>query len=222
MTFVGNSLNFANLTSKATPVGADKVMIADSAAGNAIKQATVSSILSGASAGALTFIASVTASASATVDFSNNLSATYDNYLVVVEDMLPASASTTLFARVGTGAGPTYQATAYSGVTACFSGATTTAITGTTAFGLTKISSMLANANLVAGGHFLFTNVNSATYKNVNGQITYADSITSTTGVICINGGQWAGATVLTSLRFLMSSGNIASGIFKLYGYQNS
>jgi hypothetical protein len=33
--------------------------------------------------------------------------------------------------------------------------------------------------------------------------------------------GQWQNATVLTSLRFLMSSGNVSTGVFKLYGIQN-
>lgn len=42
--FVTNSLNFPNLTSKASPVGADILLIADSAAGNAVKQCLISSL----------------------------------------------------------------------------------------------------------------------------------------------------------------------------------
>jgi hypothetical protein len=44
MAFVTNNLDFPNLTVKGTPVGADLVLIADSAASNEIKQATVTSI----------------------------------------------------------------------------------------------------------------------------------------------------------------------------------
>lgn len=44
MAFYSNTLNFPNLTAKATPVGADKILIADSAAGFQPKQALLSSI----------------------------------------------------------------------------------------------------------------------------------------------------------------------------------
>ena len=44
MAFVTNSLNFPNLSTKSTPVAADLLLIADSAASNALKQATLSSI----------------------------------------------------------------------------------------------------------------------------------------------------------------------------------
>lgn len=44
MAFVTNSLNFPNLTNKATPVGADILLIADSAASNALKQCLISSL----------------------------------------------------------------------------------------------------------------------------------------------------------------------------------
>jgi hypothetical protein len=42
--FQGNSLNFPNLTSKSTPIGADILLLADSAAANAVKQCLVSSL----------------------------------------------------------------------------------------------------------------------------------------------------------------------------------
>lgn len=51
MAFYSNSLNFPNLTSKATPVGADIIMIGDSAAGNIPKQCLISSLPFAPSAG---------------------------------------------------------------------------------------------------------------------------------------------------------------------------
>ena len=44
MAFVSNSLDFPNLTVKSSPVGADILLIADSAAGNALKQTLVSDL----------------------------------------------------------------------------------------------------------------------------------------------------------------------------------
>lgn len=44
MAFITNSLNFPNLTSKASPTVSDLILIADAAASNALKQATLSSL----------------------------------------------------------------------------------------------------------------------------------------------------------------------------------
>lgn len=44
MAFYTNSLNFPNLTSKASPVAADIILIADSASGDVPKQATIGSL----------------------------------------------------------------------------------------------------------------------------------------------------------------------------------
>lgn len=44
MAFVSNSLDFPNLTNKATPVSADILLLGDSAAGNSVKECTVGSL----------------------------------------------------------------------------------------------------------------------------------------------------------------------------------
>lgn len=48
MAFISNTLNFPNLTAKASPIGADILMLADSAAANAVKQCTRTQLLAGA------------------------------------------------------------------------------------------------------------------------------------------------------------------------------
>lgn len=45
MAFVGNPINFPQLTAKSSPVGADILMVADSAAANALKQSTLTQLL---------------------------------------------------------------------------------------------------------------------------------------------------------------------------------
>lgn len=171
--------------------------------------------------GALTFIASVTASSSATADFSNNLSSTYDNYLCVFENVINATNTQRLQAIVGTGAGPSYQASSYIGVAAPLgNGNASWQASGTTALDMQSSSIMQTNTTSNGMGGYLYVhNVNDATnFKSIEGMNT---CLNSTTQICTGHGGQWRGATVLTSLRFSYSSGNITSGIFKLYGIQN-
>lgn len=175
----------------------------------------------GAAGGSLTLIASVTAAASATVNFSNNLSATYDNYLIVMERVVPATNGTNLQMQIGTGAGPTYQTTNYSGT--YFYQTTTTGGGGTVSTShILSFPGRHGNSTLNGGGGYLYLhNANDATnYKPVSGQFTYYDS-TNTTMQGVSSFSTWQGATVLTSLRFSMAAGNITTGIFKLYGIKN-
>lgn len=63
MAFVTNSLNFPNLTSKATPTSSDLLLISDAAASSALKQCTIGSLPFAPVAGEL--IVNVTASTQA-------------------------------------------------------------------------------------------------------------------------------------------------------------
>jgi hypothetical protein len=160
----------------------------------------------GASAG-LILIATATAANSATIDFSNNLSATYDNYMVVIEDTQPATSGGILWMRIGTGAGPTYQTASYSG-----SGANSLVMSS---------ASYNAFAEYVGGGVVFVYSANTAHYKMLQSFYSYfntAPAITYTEAQ-----GVWIGGTnALTSLRFMYHSGNILTGTFKLYGFKNS
>lgn len=178
-----------------------------------------------AGGGGLTWIASVTASASASVNFDNKLTSTYDNYLIVMENMAPVTNGAYLRMQIGTGATPTYQTTGYFGqVTYTSTGAWSVKTTATTGFDLMEndgTQGMASTSTSANSGSILFTNVNnSSNYKGVYATINY---IITTTALLVTNIGnfQWQNATVLTSIKFIMSSGNISTGTFKLYGYQN-
>lgn len=176
--------------------------------------------IAGASGG-LVFIATVTASSSATVDFSNNLSSTYDNYLIVYENSVPATNNVQLRVRVGTGATPTYQATNYAG-TAAPVGANSASwqASGTTAVDLMSSSITQSNTStLGASGDILITNSNNA--SNNKGITSLGQYPVVSTINVAVAGAQWQSATVITSIRLLYSSGNVSTGTFKLYGIQN-
>ena len=174
----------------------------------------------GVGTGSITLIASVTASASATVNFDNNLSSTYDNYLVLVENILPASTPVTLNFVIGTGGTPTYQVTNYVTFYTKFTSATQITGVGTAAEVLlcTPLK-YTTTANLVGSTMLQLYNINAAVYKNFT-STSFLNDVTSgyTT---TITGAVWQTTTVLTSIRFAMSTGNISTGTFKLYGYKN-
>jgi hypothetical protein len=277
MAFYSNALDFPNLTSKGTPTTSDLIMIADAAASNVPKQATVGSLpfptvpvsvtnggtgvatlttaygvltagttatgnvqtlaalgasgtvltSNGASAlpsfqavaagaSGLTWIATVTASAQATVDFNNNLTSTYDNYIVVFENVVSAAGSGKLQILAGTGAGPTYQTSAYAGVYVGYlSGAISGVTSGTAAVDMTP-AQVLSTTTSGAAGFITIHNVNNASNFKAFTAHTFVTSLFG-----CVSVGTWGGATVLSSLRFKFASGNLTSGTFKLYGYQN-
>lgn len=231
-----NSLNLFHLTAKASPVGADLIAIGDSAVtGVPLKQCTITQ-LSGAitATSGLTWIASVTAASSATIDFSKVLSATYDNYLIVIENYVPATNNTVLQLRVGTGGTPTYQTSSYVGVgnnvtygTGAYTSNPVVLASGTGAMDLNENQSgaLMSNGSSTSAGMgtINITNVNNASnYKTMTGLISYLGNGSTGSGLLSnVVTGQWQSAIVINSLRFLSSSGNISTGVFKLYGYQN-
>lgn len=277
MAFYSNALDFPNLTSKASPTTSDIIMIADAAASNVPKQATIGSLpfpaipvtvpnggtgvvtlttaygvlcagttatgnvqtlsalgasgtvltsngagalpsfQAASSAGGLTFIATATASAQATVDFNNKLTSTYDNYIVVMEDVVSAGGSGKLQLLIGTGAGPTYQTANYSGTYAAITSASVSgAASGTSALDITDANVGSTTTTGAAGFVTVHNTNNASNFK----RMTFHILATATHDVVGCGG--WGVATVLTSLRFQFASGNITSGTFKLYGFQNS
>jgi hypothetical protein len=175
-------------------------------------------------AGSIVYIAQAVASNSATVNFDNHLTSTYDNYLIVFDDMLPATTSTVLSGRVGTGGTPTYQATNYAGnASSIKNNGITAAASGATGADLNNSTVPMSNSSTYrTAGILRIFNANTASApRSVNGQMsnfqtadsTYAQNVFSNI---------WTSTTVITSYQFLMSSGNISQGTFRLYGIKNS
>ena len=169
------------------------------------------------SAGALTLLASVNSTNVATINFSNYLSSNYDNYLVVMEGVVPIVDGSNILMRVGTGTTPTYQTTSYAGV---ISRITSTGISETTHATTSYTISITNTVGSEKGGGELnlFNTQNSTNWKIFISSLVYRVAAGSRTYAQC--GGRRANGTVLTSVQFLTSSGNI-TGIFKLYGYKN-
>lgn len=179
----------------------------------------------GAPTGGWQLIQSKTASSSATIDFTSGLNNTYDHYMVAFENVKPTVNDAGLAMRAGIGAGPTWPA----GAGAYFYGmsmpGSSTSGAGTTTLIPLTFSGGGSGIGLGGGGGtsqhvsgmVYFTNPENADYPNFRYETVY-NRAADTAAIGTVGRGDYGGAGALTGLRFLMTSGNIASGRFSLYG----
>jgi hypothetical protein len=174
-------------------------------------------------ASAMTFITSVTASNSATVDLEDAMT-TYDTYCVIASGVVPVTTS-----RMN--------------LRLKISGAYVTTGTYNSQFGYSSISAFIADvSNAATSASLIRNNIFSATDNSANNAFftMYINTPSNTTKVkpifgtfssvdvgstvatyqllTCYNTGTGA----ITGLRFSMATGNISTGTFRLYGISNS
>lgn len=157
---------------------------------------------------AMRLLSSAVASASATIDLETTFDSTYESYLIIIEGLRPATNSVDLVCRLKisgayqTGASDyTYSRT----VNNTFSTANGAFIS--IANGLTNTASNITRLNLSLG------NPEGTADKKL---VTWVGG--SVDGSLLGSGFYNASNAALTGVRFLMSSGNISVGEFRLYG----
>ena len=177
--------------------------------------------------GALVFLEAHTASTSATLDFTSFISSTYDDYLIEGNFIRPANNAVDLNVEFGTGGGPTWDSTSghYAWGTSMVNIGTATTVLDDSNAGLPNIFKSMANDAGYGNGSFSLrlTNPQSTSQRRkLHGTGAFANTTTpaerfGTIGVI------WTDVTnAMTGVRFLMSSGNISSGIIRIYGIAKS
>ena len=177
-----------------------------------------------AAPGSLVFLEEHVASTSATLDFTTFISSTYDTYIFKFVTIVPATSTAILQMRMGTGGGPTYDTGANYGSQLFRHSFNASALSGADS-GATSIA--LTTAWLSAGNHpiagslELYDPQNATWYKWVSGKFVYPDSGISNMAVSEM-GGEYLVATAITAVRFFMSSGNITSGMIRVYGISKS
>lgn len=171
-------------------------------------------------------IESQVASNSAAFDFDANLDDTYDRYELEFTNLVPQTDDVTLFLRVGTGGGPTWQsgASAYT-TNAWLVGASAGQFLGGagSAVFLTGTTTALGVGN--AAGEFVsgvveFDNPDAAKFPVFSFRSRYmtpAPASVSVTG-----GGSYGTSGAITGLQLSFSSGNIVSGTARLIGYRKA
>ena len=154
-------------------------------------------------------IATATASASATIDFSAVLDSTYQFYVVELINVIPAADGVAFNSRIQTG-GVTWQTGAVY---------TTVAGTGYSAMDIINTASVENTASLggVCGSVFIFDPSSTSVHTVVFSDVLYFSSVDQLPKRLPW-GNSYAATTAVTGIRFYMSSGNIASGEFRLYG----
>jgi len=167
-------------------------------------------------------LATKTASASATLDFTEFVNATYRLYEFELTNVKPATDGVDFYLRTSTDAGSTYDAgasdyawgadgtSAASGTQGAASA--DVAITLTTAVKVGNAASEYG----VSGGLTLTGAPTATIYTEMRGAWTYWN--TAGAMVQLSGGGARLSAADVDAVRFLFSSGNISSGVIRMYG----
>jgi len=197
-----------------------------------ITNASVSAVTSFANApsGTLTLLSTQTASASATISFTTGLDSTYDAYEFKFINVRPATDSGRLEFQGSTNGGSTYATTITSTAfwarhfeddsAASLSYNTDHDIAqGTTYQSITH--SIGNEADESASGYLQIYNPSSTTY--VKHFIASSSTYLSTPAEYnTYHAGYFNTTSAINAFQFRMTSGNIADGIFKLYGVKKS
>ncbi len=173
--------------------------------------------------GSSVVLAEAIASGSATLDISGVFNdAVYARYELELIDLVPATNDVQALLRVGTGAGPTWQA----GVGA-YNNALLAWATSSQGYP-TAISNAIGLSQQPGGGQGVhsdgfyglvrFWTPQSARIPTFN--IDTVQVGTAPASVSVRGSGIYAAATAITGLRFLFSSGNVSSGSIRLLGYR--
>lgn len=169
--------------------------------------------------GSVTLIQTLTASSSSSLAFTG-LTSSYGAFLIIIQNIVPASGSAYLTMVVGTGGTPTYQSSSYQYIDNVTTTGANIARTASTSASLMAINSTLGGGNSsTAGlsGMFRIDNLaGSGNKKYLRGEYSVD------TGSVFAMGdyvGIWnGGTTAITALKFAASTGNLASGTISLYG----
>lgn len=180
---------------------------------------TIQTTAAGAS-GSLVYLSSVTASSSATVDLETTFNSTYDQYLITISAVLPATNA--VFFGVQFKQGGSYRTANYRYHT----GYLRTTTEAYAAMQSSSASSILLGPDMgnsfVSNYHLVISTPTVADMPRIFG---HGSSWFTVNGIIVqdlVGGYQADTSGAIQGVRFLMSSGNIASGVFRLYGIKNS
>lgn len=169
--------------------------------------------------GAVTLLQTVTASTSATVDMQTGIGATYNFYLITFANITPNTASVfRAQMRIGGSyiTSSTYRASTIWGSSA---GATIAndPQSSTTNINISGSSISTTGSSTVSGQLWFSNPTSTSLYKMIN---FYTSSISASPEFFAGQGGgtNISSTDALSGIRFFFSSGDIVTGVFKLYG----
>lgn len=165
-------------------------------------------------------LASTTASSSASVSFTSQITSSFSTYVVKIRAAVPATNATQLLMTFSTNNGSSYLSSNYKygystagWLDANWNGNDSASSIILHVSNQSNSSSSFLNVNM-----FLY-NLNSGTYSpTCNLQSVCMPSSATTDVQFLTNGGMNTTTTAVNAIKFAYSSGNIASGTFILYG----
>ena len=201
------------------PVGTDgQVLTADSGAALGVAWQA-------ASGGGLVLLEEHTGSGSAELDFTTCITSAYDEYLVEIVNLLPASNSVSLWLQFSQDGGSSYDSTsghyAWANLSWIYTGGTGNHGTSSDSkIALDDNTNQIGNTATYngIGGSFRIFNPLSTNYTNIRSEAQWIDDGGPPAQLVCSGGGCYAQAAAVNAFRILFSSGNIASGTVRVYG----
>ena len=173
----------------------------------------------------LTLLSTVTASNSATVDLETTFSSTYDSYLIVFSNAAPSANTNNI--RVRLKINGTYQTSGYNYHAARpdNTSASYSAQTGNATDMINLMGGNVQNSRATVPGSTsdMHIRINAPTSTATIKSISWNGSMVGTTNSPLFGSGQFVTSfEALTGVRFFYASGNILTGVFRLYGLANS
>ena len=188
--------------------------------------ASITSLPSGVSGSSLVLLSTQTASSSATIDFTSDIDSTYKEYIFKFIDIHPSGTNTELDVTFSSNGGSSYGLTKtttafYALHNEADSTTTLTYSTGTDLAQSTSAKNLMVNVGdgndeSGAGTMHLFDPSNTTFVKHFIANVNIYDESAQT--VNRYTAGYVNTTSAINAIQFKMSSGNIDSGVIKLYG----
>ncbi len=180
-----------------------------------------------ASGGGIVLLEQHTASSSASLDFTTCITSTYDTYLIKIVSLVPASNAQGLKLLVSTNGGSSYDTGSnYNWQSLNFHGTSTASTAGGDGasalisvdggFGANGVSN--TSTLPLSGDILLYDPLSTSVHKYFEGRVRFKES----NGGVPLNNllsATYLSATAVNAFQFLMTSGNIASGVIRVYGF---
>jgi hypothetical protein len=177
----------------------------------------LTTVSSGTTGTSMVLLGSASASSSATIDFTGLALSDYSGYRILLDCVVPATNGVSLLMR--TSSSGTFQTSGYywqnwrwttsgSGVTGNAGSATGIALDASGADNMANTANQGGNWVIDINVPFQSTDIHKVTYQGFYVGSTWL-------GVV---GGGYTGTNSIDGIRFLMTSGNISTGRFYLYG----
>lgn len=163
--------------------------------------------------GPWTLLNTLTASNSASLSDTTHVTSSYNEYLIVIENLLPATTSTTCELQVHSSG--SFQVTGYLS-SMLFASGTSTGAQSATTFIQCGVASSGQNSGMGVTGEIMFFNPSASSIHAFKGETV--QSSTTSTALNSAIGGYWTTAAIIDGFQLISSSGNWASGTVKLYG----